>query len=568
MIEYFDQINGIRNGADSTSQHTQYQADIAIFGAGAAGITLARQFLGRPDIRVLLIESGGPDYHKATQDLYHGHISGEDYYELRESRLRFFGGTTAIWGGRSARFDAIDFEKRDWVDHSGWPINLQELEPYYAKAQNLLDLPPIVENQMPNRGDLQEDLLENLYRGDKERPALRSAYWQFDEKFSRFTLPACRDLQEAENIHILLKANLIGLETSENGQEIIGAQIAALPDESSQHSERYQAQVKCRHYILALGGLETPRLLLASKTKTHPNGIGNNHDQVGRYFMEHPHARGGRIITDDPARLFKTFPAFQRRGATGLYQDKKNIKSGKTRYGLLLRPSEQTQETHKILNSCFTFGVYRHEGEAPEKLRAAYGKVKHDMAPNAWGRGLWRVAKSVSRYVQEKSGPWAKLRLLKNPKYGIYTVMRAEQAPNPDSRVALSQEKDALGLPKIDMQWRFSEIDKYSVAGAMNALDQDLRHLGLGRVEPASWLKDPQSSWQFDDLVTSHAMGGYHHIGTTRMGHSPKNSVTDKDGRVHDVQNLHIAGSSLFPTSGWANPTLSILALPFVCQSL
>jgi choline dehydrogenase-like flavoprotein len=140
-------------------------------------------------------------------------------------------------------------------------------------------------------------------------------------------------------------------------------------------------------------------------------------------------------------------------------------------------------------------------------------------------------------------------------------VLRAEQAPNPSSRVTLSEEKDALGLPRLNLDWQFSDIDRESAAGAMRALDHELKRLKFGYVEPAAWLEDKNTSWEIDPLISKHPIGGYHHMGTARMAESDKDGVVDADGRVHGVENLFIAGSAVFPTVGWANPTLTILAL-------
>lgn len=512
---------------DTTEQTQAFTTDILIVGAGAAGITLARRLRGR-GLKIMLIESGGADYNKQTQALYEGTNSGEEYYNLDESRLRFFGGTTAIWGGRCAQLDPIDFEKRPWVAHSGWPIEKQTLLPYYHEAQKALGLPSTDGNIMPGFSDPLKD------------GRVRTAFWQFDEKFSRFTLPACSDLKEAEDVRILLQASLIALNTNENGQCVTSARIANLKGGA--------ADITAGIIILAAGGLENPRLLLTSRTKAHPDGVGNNSDQVGRYFMEHPHGRAAQILSDTPKALFQRFPSFLR--------DKR-----KNRYGLLLRPDEKTQRGREILNTCFTFGVFRHPGQEAELYRKAYNKIKHDMAPGGFGRGLWSLVKSASRAVQDRIGAQLKARALKNPKYGIYTVMRAEQAPNPDSRVRLSTDKDALGMPRVDLDWQFLDIDKHSVTETMRAFDEDLKDLGLGRVELADWLEDKKITWQFDNLVTSHVKGGYHHIGTTRMGDDPNTSVVDSDCRVHGIDNLYIMGSSVFPTGGWANPTLTILAL-------
>lgn len=141
-------------------------------------------------------------------------------------------------------------------------------------------------------------------------------------------------------------------------------------------------------------------------------------------------------------------------------------------------------------------------------------------------------------------------------------VLRGEQAPNPDSRVTLLHDSvDATGMPRLQLHWQLLPQDRESAAELVSALGRETARLRLGTVEPAAWLADPGVTWVNDPLVSVHPLGGYHHMGTTRMADDPARGVTDGWGRVHGIANLFIAGSSLFPTSGWANPTLTILAL-------
>jgi choline dehydrogenase-like flavoprotein len=136
-----------------------------------------------------------------------------------------------------------------------------------------------------------------------------------------------------------------------------------------------------------------------------------------------------------------------------------------------------------------------------------------------------------------------------------------EQAPNPDSRVMLSQQRDALGVPQADLHWQFTELDKRSVATLVDTVNDEFQRLGLGRVTPEAWLSDASTAWPVDPTVSNHPIGGFHHMGTTRMAASPQDGVVDDNARVHGIDNLYVAGSSLFPTSGWANPVLTTLAL-------
>lgn len=508
-------------------------SDVCIIGAGAAGVTVARA-LRDSGLDICLLESGGTDHEAAIQSLAKGDNIGYEYYPLEDSRLRFFGGTTAVWGGRVAELDPEDFEKKSFVSHSGWPFGKETLAPYYKQAKTLLELPVTEGNTHP------DITLGFDVRSAKqwENPPLETGLWQFDEVFDRFTLPKCQDLVDAANIRILLHATATDFSFHEDGKTVRSVTIKNVQGKT--------ATVEAKTFVLATGGLEVPRLLLASNG-LHQKGVGNSHDLVGRYFMEHPHARGGRVLTNSPRQLFKLLPRFMRKDGI--------------RYGTMLRPGAALQNERSILNSAFTLGIRKHPGEHQESYKRMYNSMRHKMSPNRFGRGMWKLTKRASVHIQDRLGVMLNERKLRKPGFGIYAIMRAEQAPNPDSRVTLTNEKDVLGVPRIALNWQLSDIDKHSVATLMQEFDATLRQLDVGSVEPSTWLHEAGKQWEIDPLVSNHAIGGYHHMGTTRMSDDPKQGVVDADCRVHETANLYIAGSSVFPTSGWANPTLTILAL-------
>ena len=191
----------------------------------------------------------------------------------------------------------------------------------------------------------------------------------------------------------------------------------------------------------------------------------------------------------------------------------------------------------------------------------AYSRIKHDMAPTKSGRALWITTKKLGGWAQRRVDPLRPWLLHRPGRVDIALLVRGEQAPDPDSRVLLSDERDALGMPRVKLDWRLGELDVRSVEVLVRTLGQELERLGLGRVEPADWLSDPAGGWRTDPLVSAHPIGGYHHMGTTRMSADPRHGVVDARARVHGLPNLYVAGSSLFPTGGWANPTLTIVAL-------
>lgn len=520
-----------------TSPGSVVHTDLCIIGAGIAGISLARQFVGSSH-QVCLLESGGLDYEAAAQDLAAGENTGFDYYPLVDSRLRFFGGTTAIWGGRSALLDPIDFQKRSWVEHSGWPLDLNELMPWYQEARRSMGLS-------------QHAVDEQLWR-ELRLPAipfdpamLRTNFWQFDDRHAPYSIDRCDDLRRAANIQILTHASVTRIQADRDGQQIREAVI--------QTPAGKRLTVRARYFIVAAGGIENARLLLASND-VHSQGLGNHSDCLGRYFMEHPHARGGRIVSAQSWRLLKLF-------ARSYTLPKTSLAGAGSRVAASLRPGETLQEQAGILNTSFTLACRQHPDEAMFFGMRAYQGLKHQLNPTRLNRNLWLGTKRAAVWLHQRIDPLRPWLLDRLNLRGIYAVVRAEQAPNPDSRILLSRERDALGMPRTRLEWRFSAIDKHSVKVSMEVLDRELRRLQLGRVELAGWLRDDSKEWEVDPLVSSHAIGGYHHMGTTRMAADPKHGVVDAQCRVHHIDNLYVAGSSVFPTSGWANPTLTLVAL-------
>ncbi|MBB4632252.1 FAD-dependent oxidoreductase [Sphingosinicella soli] len=497
--------------------------EVCIIGAGAAGIGVARRLLAQGR-SVTLLESGGIDYEAETARLGAGRNVGEPYYDLEDSRLRFFGGTTAIWGGRCAELDPIDFERRDWVPHSGWPISRETLEPYYREAWAELGFP-----QGPDTAAAMKAAGVPLPDFDPARLSLGT--WQFDERFNRFTFDACAALRAHPRCTIVTHATVT---------EIASNAAGAVTHVDAKSLGGRAVRIHARYFVLAAGGLENPRLLLA-------NRLGNDRDLVGRFFMEHPHARGGRVVEGDAWALLKAFARPHR-------VDGRKVAA-------LVTPSAARQAERRVLNTSMIVA-----GRQPADARQfigmrAYSGLKHKTAPTRAGRGLWMLTKRAASFVQERADPLRPWLLHKTGGLDLALLVRAEQAPNPDSRVMLDTETDALGVPRITLDWRLSELDIESVAVLVEDFGHELERLGMGRVETAQWLLGSGRRWTTDPLISSHPIGGYHHIGTTRMASSPAEGVCDPEGRVHGTANLYVAGSSLFPTSGWANPTLTIIAL-------
>lgn len=494
--------------ARTLSDDTRLDADLAIIGAGPAGITLARALAGSAQ-RICLIEAGDMQFDSTSQAHYEGEIAGIDY-PLAASRMRFFGGSSNHWGGYCRPLEPIDFERRDWVPNSGWPFSIDELLPYYAPACEIVEIAPARFDDRDYWQRQTEHTLPDLPSG---RMSLR--FFQFSPP-TRFGQRYADELRRADNIDVLLNANVTNIAATGEGRSVRALKIAT--------HNGLRHQVRARNYVLATGGLENPRTLLLSNDVV-PAGLGNHNDQVGRHFMEHPHLSGfGSIVMADIARLP---PIYRRR-----------IRAEGRDANAAFIPSEAYIREKRLLNATFSVGeaaVYRADS-VPDKPLG----VRHMTMLGAARRLLGDHTQPPAMAADAHLGQWL----------GIGCA--CEQAPNPDSRVMLADSKDAFDLPRIKLDWRLTAQDRHSLVSNIRALAMEVGALGIGRM-----LIDIDDPDNWPEIVR----GGSHHLGTTRMHDDPRHGVVDRNGKVHGIDNLYVTGSSVFTTGGAANPTLTIVAL-------
>jgi choline dehydrogenase-like flavoprotein len=492
------------------------EGDVCIVGAGAAGISIALDWMKSP-YKVILLESGGFEYDDKVQDFYKGRETGQKYYPLKSSRLSLFGGTTGHWAGMCSPFDDIDFEKRDWVPGSGWPITRKELDPFYARANEKLKLGPY-------RYDLAywQKEAQDLNAFPLDEKVVWHKMWQFSPLRGAnggMGKEYKDDIVKAKNIHLFTYATVVDIVANENVSSIHHVQIKNL------HGKTHT--VKAKHFVLAGGAIQNARMLLASNTQAK-QGLGNDRDVVGRYFMEHL-----EIMTAE-LWLFKPF-------ASDLF----TFDFGKSRLWGELAITKEVQAKHRILNG--TAGLYP-LAVAQQEQRSRM-EVWQDEDPRKAQDNMFRnydLADSLAS-TKEKSGAMARA-------YEFQT--RIEQAPNPDSRITIGPEKDELGVPRANLHWALTELDKRSIRTLNYLIGQEMGKAGLGRVRLKEFLRDEHDmTWP----VGTNA--GWHHMGTTRMGTDPKKSVVDSNCQVHGISNLYVAGSGCYVTSAAPNPTLTIVAL-------
>lgn len=483
-------------------------ADLCIVGAGAAGLTLAGALDG-PGRRIVLAESGGMDAEASTQGLYEGETSGIPY-ALSLSRLRFFGGSTNHWAGACRRLDAQDFSARPWMPGSGWPFAGSALDAFGERARTICDLQPR-ELQLAALGAAGKALVP--WRGPME-----TALWEispptrFGEKFG----PA---LARSPNVTVLLHANLTGLSCS--GERIVSAEFRTL--------EGSAFRVDAARYVLACGGIENARLLLASQSDRFPAGLGNTHDLVGRFFMEHPEFPIGILAYNLPPghAIGHWFKVENRQVAEGF------------------RLASRVQEEMGIGNAGF-FPLSNFRSDAA------------DVSDIPGAPSIQDTAARLSRRMPG-SREATKLRLV------------IEQAPDRENRVTLSERRDALGQKRTHLHWRLSEFDRRTATAAVRLLALECGRQNIGRL----WLDEPFRDLASPDWpapasgpiapdphhLSAEIAWGCHHMGTTRMHADPRQGVVDPDCKVHGLSNLYVAGSSVFPAAGISNPTLTIVAL-------
>lgn len=499
------------------------ESDVCIVGGGPAGITLARALAGTP-LQVRLLESGGLDFDGEVQALYAGTNVGLPYYDLDVSRLRMFGGTTNHWTGRSVPLEAIDLERKDWVPGSGWPFGLDELLPYYRRAQEVMRLGPFEYERHfwhgPDERPLPLDPARLLHRFRQVHP------FAFGDAYRA-------ELEAAANVDVLLHANALSIEADAALRSVERVGVGTLS------GRRFTC--RGRTFVLACGGLETPRLLLASNRQAAA-GLGNQHDNVGRYFMEHPVAPSAHAVVARPERFRDLY--WYRDGA------------GPVDFLDHLALSPDAIRAERILN--VSWRAYPDPERDPVNgfiaLRRIMRALGRGEMPGRLGADLLQTLADPDDAV---AGVLGSLGVRDYDLVPASCMLRtiSEQAPDPDSRVLLDPERDALGMPRIRLDWRLNGLDRRSLEVAARLLAEEFGRAGIGRVRIADWLLDPASGWPPD------LEGGWHHMGTTRMSDEPKAGVVDRDCRVHGLANLYVAGSAVFPTGGFANPTLTIVAL-------
>jgi choline dehydrogenase-like flavoprotein len=500
---------------------SEYDADVCIVGSGAAGLTIAAHLAG--PLRVLIVEAGDRAPTRGSDDWLAGEATDFAFTGFQAGRMRAFGGATRRWAGQLIRMESIDFEKRDWVPRSGWPITLRDLEPFYDRAERFLGL----------KAPLSDTRVWARFGG-------RDAGFNGAEVFAKptvympqpdFTKAFAADLvRKHPAVDILLNATAIEVALDPGATRVVGVRIA---EEGGR-----RGIVRARATVLCGGAIENPRLLLASNSVAAA-GIGNARDLVGRFFQDHPNAETGTIAAARPRALQEQFRKLRHAGV---------------KVWPKLSFGEAAQRRGRYLNANALMTYDYADGSPLVRAKQAIAAVKA-RCPSAMLRDGLRVLPHVPELAAQAVHTAATGKALRFDPIAIKLLTFVEQIPDPDNRITLSATRDRFGIGRPRLTWRVQPEELRTMRAFTEAAGRELHRVGLGELTVAPWLD------QGLEAARAEITDFYHHAGTTRMATTPADGVTDPDCRVFGIDNLYIGGGSVFPTSGYANPTLTIVAL-------
>lgn len=482
--------------------------DLCIIGGGMVGIAMARE-LKQSGLGVVVLESGGMEFEGPSQSLYQGtgELSGgggdsrDITNYLMSSRFRQLGGAGNKWGGKCGIPDEEVFEKRSWVPNSGWPFTRASLMPFYDRACDVLGIKRF--DYKPTQSP------------DPEHPALSVNGENGITTSTRHMSPVSGRVVESTAfgdylngviddgvVDLYLHANVVDFVLNEAGSAVESVAVATL--------RKNTFRVRAKRFILATGGIENVRLLLLANGR-QPEGLGNQHGLVGRYFTGH------MTIENDSLLYFTNLAQ-----SLGLYLGRDRSDA----WGVL-KTTKNLQAEHRLPNATLTLN------QGPSRTR----------------KGDEAILKSAYLVNGRMANPDLSGFDVRGNYLSVYLM--SEQTSNAESRVSLSDERDLLGLRRVRLDWKLTSGDLDAIMKSAELFAREFGAAGIGRMKTALER----------NRILAKAGQSSHHIGTTRMDDDPKRGVVNTDCKVHGVENLYLAGSSVFPSAGIVNPTLTIVAL-------
>jgi len=503
---------------------TEIECDLCIVGAGAAGITLALK-LAQPGRRIVVLESGGLTLDGDTQALYKGHTTGQPYYNLTSCRLRYFGGTTNHWAGYCSLPRRIDFESRPEIGLPSWPVSYDEVMPWIAQAAAQLGIDPSRLDPFASPEATQGDLSLAI---DDESDIVRTQFAiKSLPKNRRFNARFRDEMASLPDTDVFLYANLTHIGMADNGSTVKSLTVKTLTGK--------ELSIRPRAAVLACHAIESARLLLASNDVITA-GIGNAGDQVGRNFMDHIRVQAGRIVANPQRSL-------------DFYFNDMITPEAERQVWTLLELEDETLRTNSMLQ--YACSLRPRYDPALEQARDAGSRLAKGFFEPFDLQMATDVGTLLSYPVSTATNFAARLGMSDRQPVYFEIIHHIAQAPNPSSRITLTGERDALGVPIVSLHWALSDADFHTFVRGQELFTAELSALGLGR-----FASEPITR----AFVEQDVLGIYHHMGTMRMSASPHAGVVDANCRVHGTDNLFVAGSGIFPAGTASGPTMFLIA--------
>ncbi|WP_331376125.1 GMC oxidoreductase [Sinorhizobium chiapasense] len=501
---------------------------VCIVGAGPVGLAVALE-LSRLNIRTLLIDAGAKRARRPRPDEAPFDVCGDqNHCGDRETLGTGLGGTSGWWGGKCVEFDDIDFAKRNYIGDGNWPISHGELSSFYERARAILSCDAEIDEPAPIEGP---GFFRSLERWTRVRDTATAN---------------AKELHSSPYLTVVLNTRVhsIGFDPVAGTVRKLGVSCRG-----------YFHFISAQHFVLACGGRGNARLLLNLQAE-FPELFSGKEGPLGRFYMGHLAGEIAQVefSSSEQARSYWFY-----RSANGTFVRRR------------FQPDAQLQSELGVSNIAMWPQNRDISTAVPGDTTSSLAYVLKNMKVNSGNRGrteqsiaphLWNLARNPLKSVGSAANLLHKRVRLHEPHlfvpdpHHLYRLRyHAEQIPNRESRVFLNEARDRDGSLKLDVAFKYSTQDYQSTVLAHQALDLWLARQGIGRLVFLDETED------LERLVAMQARDGYHQIGLTRMSANRRDGVVNADCQVHDIVNLFVAGSSVFVTSGQANPTLPAVAM-------
>jgi choline dehydrogenase-like flavoprotein len=480
-----------------------YTSQVCVLGAGIAGLVLAHKLAGL-GVKVHLLEAGGLELEERSQRLYEAEMAGDAHAGAREGRFRVFGGSSTRWGGQLLPYTQDVFSPAAAMPSRAWPIGADAIEKYYPEVLEIMGA-----DALPFGAELLGKLGHPAVKfGDAVR--LRFSKWA---PFGRRNLAKSlgRECIASESVTVFTHANAMAVEEA-------GGCVGSVAVKNYAGAE---FTFRAEQFVVCLGTIESARLLLASR-------VGNEFDQVGRYFHDHLSVRVAGFEGAARAQMLERLGPFFTQGT---------LHTCKLEASSHLRSKEGMPAVmaHVVIEEPEDSGGAAVRGML-QSLQC--GDLK------AARKNLLPMLRGIGDVVRLVWGSRVKRRRAVSARAKVWLNVDMEQVAREEDRIRLSEARDALGQRKAVVEWRVGEA---AVALRFAAVVRaELEAVGIAGL---SWVRDEAM------VDTFHPMGG------VRMGVDARTSVVDTELRVHGVENLYVASCAVFPAGGSSNPTFTMMAL-------